>query len=568
MKRTYKLNIIFAVLFLGIIVFAFSAFNIKQEAAHDIRQEINENKILVEVNRKFSESNAKKVNLFIVNNNYNKAEVNNFVTESKLLKLNKEVLAGINSQKPSSLLLPLEMANGTILNLKLIKFDIRSPGYKVNEITSSGKKQLPAVNGTFYQGIVENDDKSIVTLSVFENNVMGIISTEHGNFVLGAIKDHNKKLSDDYILYNDNDIIEKAGFECGSGDTYEKFYKDPANRKSSNTNSAFTTSPVDIYFVCDYQMYLDNGNSVPQVEAFVNGAFVHVKTLYQNDGLTVNLQTVDVYSNQDPYINLTTSTEILERFGDETQDNFQGDLAHLLSTGHQQQLGGIAWINVLCQSYEPASHSGRFAFSNIEGNYSPYPTYSWTVMVITHETGHNFGSMHTFACVWPTSSGQIDSCVSTGESCVSTTRQNNNGTIMSYCHLNGAINLLRGFGTLPRDTITLRYNQALCLDNPLNSSEAPVVFNLLQNYPNPFNPSTNIKFALPQDGLVTLKVYDAAGREVARLINSQYYPIGIFSYTMDANVYNLSSGVYFYKLDVSRENNSVYSEIKKMVLIK
>ena len=294
----------------------------------------------------------------------------------------------------------------------------------------------------------------------------------------------------------------------------------------------------------------------------------HAKTLYQNDGLTVNLQTVDVYSNQDPYINLTTSTEILERFGDETQDNFQGDLAHLLSTGHQQQLGGIAWINVLCQSYEPASHSGRFAFSNIEGNYSPYPTYSWTVMVITHETGHNFGSMHTFACVWPTSSGQIDSCVSTGESCVSTTRQNNNGTIMSYCHLNGAINLLRGFGTLPRDTITLRYNQALCLDNPLNSSEAPVVFNLLQNYPNPFNPSTNIKFALPQDGLVTLKVYDAAGREVARLINSQYYPIGIFSYTMDANVYNLSSGVYFYKLDVSRENNSVYSEIKKMVLIK
>ena len=139
---------------------------------------------------------------------------------------------------------------------------------------------------------------------------------------------------------------------------------------------------------------------------------------------------------------------------------------------------------------------------------------------------------------------------------------------MSYCHLNGAINLLRGFGSLPHDTIVDRYDKALCLDNPLNSSEFPLAFNLLQNYPNPFNPSTNIKFALPQDGLVTLRVYDVSGREVAKLINSQYYPIGIFSITLDASTLNLASGVYLYKLDVSRDNNSVYSEIKKMVLVK
>jgi hypothetical protein len=319
-------------------------------------------------------------------------------------------------------------------------------------------------------------------------------------------------------------------------------------------------------------MYLDAGSNTTTVINFVTGVFTHVKTLYLNEQLNVNIASIDVYETPDPYINMTESPTILEEFGDRTQNDFTGDLAHLLSTGHGQQLGGIAWINVLCQSYEPSSHSGRFAFSNIEPNYQPYPIYSWTVMVITHETGHNFGSMHTHACAWPTlpggGIGAIDSCYNAEGTCFVGTFPNNNGTVMSYCHLNGAINLTRGFGPLPGDTIRLRYSQAICLDSALNSSETPVAFILLQNYPNPFNPSTNIKFALPHDGFVTLKLYDLTGREIAILISSRHYPVGIFTYTLDASGYNLASGVYLYKLDVNKNDKSVYSEIKKMVFVK
>jgi len=567
MKSTYKINLIFAALFLCVIVLAFSAFNVNQESAQNEISAPKENLILKEVNKNFSNSVQGTVNLFTEKSDNSAADVRGFVRSSKLLTINKEVLDGLNSSRPQHILLPLKLADGSTINLKLVKIEIRSEGYTVREVNASGVKPAEIADGTFYQGVVENNDRSLVTFSVFENSVMAIISTDYGNYVLGAMKDNSKRLTNDYILYNDNDIIQKAGFECGSGDKYDKFYKDPVLTNRNGNNDA-TTSPVDIYFVCDYQMYLDNGSSITATQNFVEGAFVHVKTIYQNEGITVNIQAVDVFSSADPYRNLNTSTAILEKFGDNTQSNFQGDLAHLLSTGHGQQLGGIAWINVLCQSYEPSSHSGRYAFSNIEGNYLPFPTYSWTVMVIAHETGHNFGSMHTHACVWPTISGQIDSCYTSEGGCVSGTEPNNNGTVMSYCHLNGAINLVNGFGSLPHDTIVDRYNKALCLDNPINSSEAPVAFNLLQNYPNPFNPSTNIKFALPQDGLVTLRVYDVSGREVAKLISSQYYPIGIFSYTLDASTLNLASGVYLYKLDVSRENNSVYSEIKKMVLIK
>jgi hypothetical protein len=224
---------------------------------------------------------------------------------------------------------------------------------------------------------------------------------------------------------------------------------------------------------------------------------------------------------------------------------------------------------VLLFSPPDDAHYGRFAFSNIENSFLPYPLYSWTVTVITHEMGHNIASKHTHACVWPTNSGQIDSCVSVpGESCVSITQPNNNGTIMSYCHLNGSINLSRGFGPLPGDTIRYGYSVASCIDSALNSSEAPLSFDLFQNYPNPFNPGTNIKFALPEEGYVTVKVYDITGKEVTSLVNSKFYTTGFFEAYFDASQFNLSSGVYLYTIEVKRNNSSVFSEIKKMVLVK
>jgi hypothetical protein len=140
---------------------------------------------------------------------------------------------------------------------------------------------------------------------------------------------------------------------------------------------------------------------------------------------------------------------------------------------------------------------------------------------------------------------------------------------MSYCHLNGNINFLNGFGPLPGDTIREGYQLAVCLDSALNSSETPLVFSLSQNYPNPFNPSTTIRFSIPDDGNVTLRLFDVNGRELAVLISSRYYSTGIYSYSLNSVLYPMSSGIYFYKLDVSSSSGKqIYSEAKKMVLVK
>jgi hypothetical protein len=85
-------------------------------------------------------------------------------------------------------------------------------------------------------------------------------------------------------------------------------------------------------------------------------------------------------------------------------------------------------------------------------------------------------------------------------------------------------------------------------------------FKLAQNYPNPFNPITTIYFAIPEAGNVTLKVYDVTGKEIATLVNG--YKTAQ-SYEVQFDGANLSSGVYFYKL-----NTDNFTQTKKMILMK
>ncbi len=92
------------------------------------------------------------------------------------------------------------------------------------------------------------------------------------------------------------------------------------------------------------------------------------------------------------------------------------------------------------------------------------------------------------------------------------------------------------------------------------TSLIPTELSLDQNYPNPFNPTTTIAFALPSDQIVTLKVYNAIGQEVATLVN-EFKTAGRYSAVWDAK--GIPSGVYFCRLQAG---NAV--ELKKMTLLK
>ncbi len=93
-----------------------------------------------------------------------------------------------------------------------------------------------------------------------------------------------------------------------------------------------------------------------------------------------------------------------------------------------------------------------------------------------------------------------------------------------------------------------------------SNNEIAKEFSLAQNYPNPFNPATRIGFSLPNDGIVSLKVYDMTGKEVKRIIEG-FKLKGNYSVDFDAS--NLSGGVYFYEL-----TSGNFVQTKKMVLVK
>lgn len=124
-------------------------------------------------------------------------------------------------------------------------------------------------------------------------------------------------------------------------------------------------------------------------------------------------------------------------------------------------------------------------------------------------------------------------------------------------------------GVNPVDSVVYLQTAIAPLIDPLAfppgsmDNETPKVFSLSQNYPNPFNPSTTIEFDLPEQSLVTLKVYDMIGREVATLLDQEEVSEG--KHDIEFAAATLASGVYFYRIVA---NEGQFRQVRKMLMMK
>ncbi|MCC7159786.1 MAG: zinc-dependent metalloprotease [Ignavibacteria bacterium] len=482
-----------------------------------------------------------------------------YTSKGTILQLNRSALAEILSSKPGNITFNIPTGSSSSMVLELTRSQVLADDFTSSAISEGGiVTKVNYTPGLYYRGIIKNDGSSWAALSIFPEFVMAVIASGDCNFNLGPLKGESSLYSGSYVFFNDKDLLIKNNFKCLTQDTpfNPDSFKSAENFHLSKSSAQY---PIKKYIECDYKMYQDLGASIVNVNNFVSALYNSVIAFYQADQIGTLLQATVIWYNNDIYQNTNDIYKILTKFGGRLKDNFDGHLAHLLST-RTNTGGGIAWIDVICARYSSSDSSGRYAVSIIDTALRTYPVYSWAVNNIAHEMGHNAGSRHTHSCLWP--GGPIDTCYTVEGSCYNGPPITRLGTVMSYCHVNGGINLAYGFGTLPGNLVRSRYNAASCLIGIQQiGSTVPAEFLLHQNYPNPFNPVTNIQFEVPEKTAVRLSIYDTRGSLVEVLIDNNELQAGIYNF--DWNAADYPSGAYFYKLQAGS-----YTLSKKMVLVK
>lgn len=374
-------------------------------------------------------------------------DVSKDIGNAMFLELDFNELARINEAKASSFTLTLPGSENSPVTFDMHSAKILTDKFSV---VNEKKEKITYTPGLYYQGTVAGINHSLAAFSMFDNSVMAVFSYHGENYVLGVWNDKSNVLKNIYILYKDSEIKFARDFKCGSDNL-------PQNKSHGSINTGdqlLSNQCIKIYFECDYQMFVDKGNAV-NVTNYVTAVFNVVQSLFNTEAVNTEISEIFVWTTIDPYVSNATSTDYLNDF-QATRTVFNGNLAHLLST-RNINVGGIAYLDVICSS------TSNYAFSNIENTFNAYPTYSNTVLIVTHELGHNFGSEHTHWCLWP--GGPIDNCVPVddGPCTPGPSPGTNGGTIMSYCHLSVGTSLSNGFGPLPGNQIRLRYNAATCL---------------------------------------------------------------------------------------------------------
>ena len=304
--------------------------------------------------------------------------------------------------------------------------------------------------GKYYHGVIENDPNSLVAISVFDDEIVGLINTSRGNYIIGKLQGN---ANNQHIIYNDLDLATSFDLGCETEDDGYVYSRDEITFQPGPRDPG---DCIRVYIEIDDDIVSNKGGATPATN-YITGLFNEVITLYANDGLDMTISEILAWDTPAPYSG-GSSSAMLSSYQSNT-GAFNGDLSHLVS---YQASGGIAaGFSGICASNPDNSK----CFSSIDATYSVVPTYSWSVMVCTHEMGHLIGSRHTHACVWNGNGTAIDGCSgSTEGSCPLPGIPPEGGTLMSYCHLQPeGINFNLGFGPQPTAVLLNTVENATCL---------------------------------------------------------------------------------------------------------
>ena len=399
-------------------------------------------------------ANFRPISVLSPTQNVTDKEVNKVVDGVTLAAINFEKINEIVANQYGTIELEIPYQNQNIAVL-LYKVNPFAEGFHVD--TDKGKS-INYQKGVYYRGIIKGETNSVSAFNFFNGEFNGIISNSAlGNVVVGKLDKANNQT--DYIVYSDAKMKVLNDFDCHT--------KDGGNSTQSNgnTNRNVTSDRcVAFYFEIDNNLYQSNGSNTTTTANWMTSVFNNVQTLYNNDGISVGLKSIYIWTDPDPYEGVGTSSGAYLNAFNQNTPVFDGDVGQLIGID-PGGLGGVAVsIDGLCSQ-------NNYSYSDVNFSYATVPTYSWTVQVITHEFGHLLGSRHTHACVWNGNNTSIDGCgtqagYSEGSCALGPIPSSTDkGTIMSYCHLISGvgISLSNGFGPQPATAILNAVTNSTCL---------------------------------------------------------------------------------------------------------
>jgi hypothetical protein len=282
-------------------------------------------------------------------------------------------------------------AGSRVFDLKLEVNNLRAPGYKRIRLTRSGSVEERLAPVATFKGHVAGDPESVVRLLIQKDLLLGLIRTGDEWIFIDPLRKYDKSAArNEIVLFDDDDVRPEAAALCGAGELIHRAHDLTGSGPSSNgidnvTDEALISPPVrrrfDIAVEADYEFYLVYGSSTSST---MEGIINVVDGIYKGElALTLRISDLFVWTVDDPYTDVTTSTNLLNEFRAYWNANRTGvtrDVAHLFTNKDTANVAGQAFLNVVCNS-----PSSSYGFSH---------EYSLLSKITAHEIGHNFNAPH------------------------------------------------------------------------------------------------------------------------------------------------------------------------------
>jgi len=369
---------------------------------------------------------------------------------TRAVNLDRNLLDRIMSENSNDFFLKLPLINESFLVVNMKEFSVLSPEHNLIIEKSTGQES-EEYSPDFRSYYILYEGNSIGTFLCFENSI--VISYKHNNRQFEI-----NKINNEFLLFDINDCLIKNSFSCQVEEKKGKMDIKDNHPKSSTTN------PKCLELAVEVDQYTRNTfSSNTSATNWAHAIIAGVSQVYASEvNLNISIVSTIIWQTQDPYDSYVNDASnmlsALRNHWTANNGSISRDLVHLMTKRSNTGTGGIAYRDVLCDN------SWGYGFSSDLNNTTnfnfPNPSYTWNLLVCSHEIGHNIESHHTHWCGWP--GGPIDNCTDVEGSCTNNPTPQI-GTIMSYCHTTSAGSLIDFHSIVVSNALNPGINGASCL---------------------------------------------------------------------------------------------------------